>query len=315
MYNAEQKTKFIYQYSEAISLREFALNVFNTFEPHEEAYGSDLCTMDIDTIRPVFEGIAGIRSSSMRMPLNLLQEYVTWCKENNIPGTTDAVFQITDVSVEKLKRQTLRNPRHLQKYLDFVCEPESEETTDNNIRTFFWLAYSGMPSDDILHVESGDVDFRHMIVRFKDREYPIYIEALPAMRNCVELTQFVYKHAHYKNDTVIDRVPGNILIRGIRGLPNTNSIRAIVSRCGKKARDGGLDMDLNYYGVWLSGVFYRMYEMEQGGAPVDFTSVVMDRRDGKPLNLSSGRNTQGAKIRYMEKEYRIDYERWKRTLL
>ena len=315
MYNADQKTRFVSQFSESIAMRNFAMLVFNASEPYEERYGRDVYAMNAEEIRPVIDQIAGMRARSSHKPMYVLREYVKWCRENGIPDVSNAVFEITDAGEEKLRRRTVRNPRHLQTYLDFICEPESENTFDNTIRAYFWLAYAGMEKEDILRLRVTDVYLAGMRVVFNGKEYPLHNLAMPSVRNCATLTQFAYKHPNYAKVCVRDRAPGDTLIRGFRSTPSQNYMDVLLSTRSRKARAGGLDMDLNYYSVWLSGVFYRMYEEEQGGLPVDFTSIVREKRGGVPYNLSSTRNTQEAKIADVARAYRADYDRWKQTLL
>ena len=59
------------------------------------------------------------------------------------------------------------------------------------------MAYGGIDEDDTILIRNEDVDFSEMIIRYKTISVPIYREALPAFRNAVNLTSFVYKHPNY----------------------------------------------------------------------------------------------------------------------
>ena len=316
MYNAEQKTSFVQGFTDSVQMRAEALRVFNAFENLEESSGADLCTLDLDTVRPVFDKLAGLRDKSKHRPLYILQEYVRWCRSNGIPGVSDAFFQVTDIGVDKMKRQTVRNPRHLQSFFNAICDPESDRTFDNAVRAYYWLAYAGMQENDIVNVRASDVDILNMKVRFNGEEYPVYTEAIPAFRNCVKLKQFRSRHPNYTKEVFLDRVDGDQLLRGSRGVSQPNTMRAELSKRRRIALDAGkTELDLSYYRIWISGVFYRAYEDEQGGATVDFTKIASARHGDLDYKLDSGRRTQQSKRAELEREYRTDYERWKQTLL
>jgi len=316
MYNAEQKKRFAMGFTDSEQMRAEALRIFNAFEKLEESHGADLCTLDLDTVRPVFDKLAGLRDKSKHRPLYVLQEYVKWCRSNGVAGVADSFFRITDIGVEKMKRQTVRSPRHLQSFFNAICDAESEETFDNVIRAYYWLAYAGMQENDIINVRVSDVDLPNMKIRYGGEEYPVYSDAIPSIRNCVELRAFCSRHPNYTKVVLLDRVDGDHLLRGHRGVSSPATMRAELSKRRRIALDSGkTELDLSYYRIWISGVFYRAYENEQGGATVDFTDVTGARHRGLDYKLDSGRISQRIRRSELEREYRIDYERWKQTLL
>lgn len=317
MYNTELKSKFAKEYTDSISVREACAAAFSAFEPYEVEWGADLCAQSTETLQPIVDKLLGLRSKSIQSRLAIYQEYVKWCIKNNVPGACDGMLHVDSSGLNKMRKQTVKNPKHLQKYLDEVCDAEEEQTTDNTIRCYYWMAYAGMDEKDIFQVKSSDVDFESMIVRFGGTDYPIYREAIPAIRNCMNLTQFLYKHPNYAADKIVyrDRADGDILIRGIRSTPSVVSMRAELSRRSKsKIADGKTELQLSYYRVWISGIFFRMYESELAGIEPDFFSLVEKLTEGKIYKLDSGRNTVGAKQRKLSWEYMVDYKRWKMTL-
>ena len=316
MYNAKQKESFIRDYTTKISVNEQAKRLFDLFEPYEEQWGADLCTRTTEEIQPVFDRIAGVRESSSHAPRTILRGYARWCMENGIPGATDAVMHLENAGADRLRDRMIRNPRHLQAVLDIICEPESEETADNYVRCYCWLAYAGLGAEDALTVRASEVDFTQMLIHHGSRDYPIYREALPAFRNCVRLTEFRYKHPNYPDRTVWkDRIPGDVLVRGIRSVPSMAVMQVELSRRLRRANEAGkTEMRLSYYRIWLSGVFYRMYEDELAGFPADFSAVVDEKLGDFQYKLPDKGNTQEYKRKKVAESYLSDYERWKQTL-
>ena len=316
MYNAEQKDRFIKAFTTSEKARADAKRIFDLLEPSEEAAWADLCTMDADLLRPILGKVSGFRSGSAELPMRILRGYARWCQENRIPGACDGLLRVKSVGAENVAKRTVKNPRGLQVYLDLICEKESEETADNVIRAFAWLAYAGMKDEDIFLVRTGDVDLENLKVVFNGVSYPIYPEALPAIKNCVTLSGFSYKHPNYPV-RILPRISGDLLLRSIRSVPELQSMRVNLSRRGKKAMASGkTERLLSYYGIWLSGVFYRMHEEELASdLPPDFQAFVNSTVGSKLYKLDSGNNTQEAKRRQLAREYLADYVRWKQTLL
>ena len=131
------------------------------------------------------------------MTLTILKEYVKWCIAMKVPGACDGMLHIEAVGLDKVRHQMVSSPLHLQRFMDSIFDSESDETIDNIYRCYFWMAYGGIDEDDTILIRNEDVDFSEMIIRYKTISVPIYREALPAFRNAVNLTSFVYKHPNY----------------------------------------------------------------------------------------------------------------------
>lgn len=323
MFNEEVKNNFISEFTTSISRRHAAVVMFNAVEKFETKWGKDICTANKTELQSVIEEIIGLRRSSKKLRLSILKEYIHWCIDNHIEGATDDLFKIEDedFGLQKIKRQMVANPQHLQRYLNCICESEKEETVDCIYRCFYWLAYSGLQEDDVFNIRSKDIDLEDMVIRYNNEEYPIYRESIPAFKNCINLTQFRYKHPNYSADKIIfkDRAPGDMLLRGIGSTKSIKAVRVDMSRRARNPKfkskqdenDTSLDLKLSFYRVWLSGLFYRTYEAERAGMPADFLAVAEEFMEGKTYKLDSGRNTIGAKQRQLARDYLEDYNRWK----
>lgn len=314
MYNEELKTKFVRCYTSSISMAKLCSTVFNKVGKHEESWGADVCTRTIKELQPMIDSIVGFRARSKWSTLIILKDYVKWCLGNNIPGARDDMLKITTVGLDSVRAEMVSIPRHMQKYLDEICDPESVKSTDNIYRCFFWLAYSGMKEEDILKVRCSDVDLSSLTVRYNGEEFEIYREAIPAFKNCVELSSFVYNHPLYSTDRTVwrPRADGDTLIRGIRSVSSLNAMRMTISRKAKVAIDNQKTTQrLSYYRAYMSGMFFRMYEREKGGEPVDFTEHAIKFMDGREYKFTKGCKNEAIKKREIAKDYLEDYQRWK----
>lgn len=312
MYNENLKRQFILDYTHSENTANHCATIFNAFSEFEERWGADLCTKSEEELQPAIDAVVGLRSRTQWSRLIVLKDYVKWCIDKQVPNSCDGMLKIQATSLDKIKQQTLSNPLHLQRYLDSICDAEEEETIDNIYRCYYWLAFGGVSEEDILSIKCSDVDLSNMVVKYKTTEVPIYREALQAFKNCMSLTQFAYKHPNYNKIIYKDRVSGDTLIRGIRSLPTVKSMRVELSRRSKDKLDKGLtDLKMSYLRVWISGLFFRTYEREQAGIPIDFSAAAMNFMEGKTYQLKSGRNTPDAKKRQIANDYMKDYERWK----
>lgn len=311
MYNNELKTKFIGDYTQSINTANVAAAVFTAMEPFEEVWRADLCTKSTEELQPVIDKVTGLRFRSQWMSLTILREYVKWCMAMRVPGACDGMLHITAAGLDKVRRQMVSSPLHLQQYLDKVFSKEEDETVDNLYRCYYWMAYGGIHDDDVLLVKVSDVNFTEMCIQYGDTHAPIYREALPAFHNAVELKSFLYVHQNPLYKTRRDRVPGDTLIRGYRRITQLKYLRSNMSHHAIDAvEQGKTDLQLSFSRVWMSGLFYRMYERERAGLPVDFTSVAASLMADKTY-IIKGRTKIEHRHRQRGRDYMEDYQRWK----
>lgn len=315
MYNAIVKNRFIYQYSGSEYMKLECERVFNLFENYEIQWGADICTRSAEELQPIIDKIAGVRSRSKVRQFAILREYVKWCIGVGVEGATNGLLEVDTLGLSKLRLHMVPNPMSLQKYCDDIFEPEKDETVDNINRCYFWLAFSGMNEKEILEVECSDIDIQNMVINYKGERYPIYPQAIPSLKNCVNLQRFVYKHKNYvKNFSYKERVHSKKLMRGIKGLYSISALREAVAREAAVTDIEGrrkTNLKLSYYRVYLSGIFYRAYEMEKAGYPVDFKDVTNKFLRNKGYVASHEENELEKKKRQVQRDYEIDYQRWK----
>lgn len=322
MYNADQKKQFILNYTKTDSIRKACVTLFNALEPMEESWGADISTVDEAKARTAMESVVGIRADTIAWRPRILREYARWCLKERKPGSCDALLKVEVSGDAKMRKHTVKNPRHLQSYLDAICDPESKLTVDMATRCYCWLAYAGMEEEDILRLTKENVDFQNMVVTYNGKDYPLYREALKSVQACATMKYFMFEHPILSSQNGIiqrDRAPGDQLVRGFRVELTGTTIRASLSRLAREAeRAGKTDIRLSHYRLWLSGLFYRVYEAEVADIEdprILFFRFIQEYTRDKEFKLDSGRNTKTAKQRSIANEYYRDYQRWKTTLL
>ena len=103
-------------------------------------------------------------------------------------------------------------------------------------------------------------------------------------------------------------------MRGIRASTKLLTVRTTLSRRMKEAEDQGkTEVKLSYFRVWMSGLFYRVYEQERAGVEVNFSEVSAERMAGKTYRIE-GVNKR-IKVSHLQNrmaaDYKDDYQRWK----
>ena len=296
MYNESLKSSFIADYTKSLSTAQHAQVVFDAFAPSEEEWGADLCTRSAEELQPIVNRVTGLRAKSRWMALTILKEYVKWCLAMKVPGARDGMLKIEVVGLDKVRSQMVSGPMHLQQYLNAAFEPEEEETIDNIYRCFFWLAFAGMDDEeDIFLVTKDDVDFENMVVRYGFTEYPIYREAIPALRHAMILDSFSY---------------GVTLMRGIKADSKVLALRSTLSKRTRLAyNEGRTPLQLSYYRVWISGLFYRTYEGERAGGIVSFADAA--QRYVSKRTYHNEHRPLSTQQNIVARDYMEDYQRWK----
>lgn len=313
VYNEPQKMEFIREVLTSESSSSVAMSLFRHTAPIEFEKDADVSTFTGSDLTEAIESACGMRVRSIIPRKSMLQKYLRWCVEQGKPGAVDEMGNAEPRSEGQIRSRMMRNPSHLQRCLDEVFDPESDETQDNTFRLFFWMAYGGMPEEKIIELTTENIRLDRMEAHSGDDVAVIYRQGLPAVKNCIELKQFLYKNAGYSNGGIYRyRVPGDQLIRGVRGTPTMLTFRSMLSRKLMAKRKEGIDAEgLTYNRVWLSGVFYRIREAEEAGFKPDFNTIALESPQG--IRAVNSGDIKG-KLRTLESiayGFRTDYERWK----
>lgn len=306
MYNSEVKQWFIMNYTKSKKMSDVLVALFNRIEPYEIEWKCDICKQSASEIERVIGEVTGIRAYGQKSKKDVLMKYIDWCTRMGYRDPSLPRPDLSRVGIERLKRSTVASPMHLQAYLDGCCIPEPNTTSDNVVRCALWLAFSGVPEDSALQLTADNIDFDNMFIHYGGKDYPIYIESLQALKNCVTLKVFDIKGGHYK----IERADSDQLLR-LKSVTTPTLLRTRISQTRIAATDNPVALELGYKNVWLSGVFYRAYEKERVGIKPDFMEVAGDMIEGKTY-LKYGEEVPIVRMqRKYANDFLIDYERWK----
>lgn len=317
VYHDDWKKEFLEETSNSTTTIGARMTLFRKIAPYEFEKDADISSFSAEEISKILGEVCGIRSNSRLSQKNILVGYIRWCVAKGKPGAVDHTAGITVDGEERFRDAMIRSPEHLQQCLNMVFDPEEDETTDIVYRCFFWMAYGGMSEENIHRLTSKDVHLEYMEAVKDDEIAVLYRQSLRSVRICVNAKQFLYHNSNYVNSGSIwrDRIPGDSILRSVRGKPNVVNFRSQISRKVNNARKSNPNVkELSYKKVWLSGVFYRLYELELAGVKPDFMALAIKSPNGQRTIENGSMQEKRRTLDTISQTFRADYKNWKASL-
>lgn len=298
MYNEQRKTDFLTGMNRSNKFKGCTYTLFKTSEPFEAEWGCDLTERPKDDIQKIINKLPISNYEMSRLYISILRRYIAWSKDRGYEVHSTLVGTDFDYTKSDLDAAGfVASPLHLEHMMDELVyvdpydptvvkprfAPVEDGTVDILRRTFLWLAFCGIDSDDVFNIKTSDVDFIGMVIRHGRRIYEIYREAVPALHAAVTRTTFVniHENPYYKIEK--PRVDSDALMRGcvgkhvgIRGF--TTVIHRKFDLVPVERETNAVERRVSYQRVYLSGIFYRWYECERAGRFVDFDDVDEDMK-------------------------------------
>ena len=298
-----------------------AISVFKRSEKYEVAVNTDLCALDADTVKAIISNHSGNNVKNVRNTISTIRGYCSWCEHRGIEINQD-LFNIKQVDQSiGIKRTMVSSPARLKSILDIIFSKPEEETDECLIKCFLWCAFLGVPTEisgSVLKILKQELDLDNNVVTIAGQRYELYKESIDDFYNLKFLDQFAFEHPGYKNKIYRKRVGGNYLFRGLESGKNKTGYitkTALVSRIDKKMK--GMDRSLRYSDIYLSGIFYRAYELELEGFEPDFTKHLQYRFgdvDLTRLPRGSMANTQNRiSAQSWYRDTLTNYNNWKKA--
>ena len=312
MYNEDLKARFIRHYTQSVSTANSAVVLFNSIERIEKKYNSDYASMTIEQATEAINATQTLRASSMEYRIAVLKSYVNWCCSSGIDGVNMDLIFIEPSNLNHIRHMMIKNPIHMHSILDKVYAPIEEKSIENIYRFYLWMMYSGMNEEQIMSCTKDDIDYKRMEIAIGKQRFPIYRESLDVVVFCADAKELAERHAlMIDSRDVVPRYQGNELYRTIRKINNKDAVRTTITGYLNRAyKSGKIDMKLTRKSIHLSGIFYRMYEREINGFPVDFTEDAINEMQGKEYKVN-GRFTMNVKTKRIMRDFEEDYANWK----
>lgn len=307
--------RFIHSTTDSKSVVEKWIKAFRSIKAFEEEWNCDIAEYDHSGVYAAMESAFGSSTSSKRRGLSFMKKYVGWYKSETGRNTSSIIENSTidDMGLGKIRYWYVSSPLHLQSRLDKSFDPESDENTDNVCRCIFWLVYSGIPEDVAVNIKTSDVDLSQMTVFDGAKDVPIYREGMASLKNCVCLDRF--RRVGRYGLVTQKRKDREKLLCGIHSTMNVITMRTVISQKRKIKSELNpeiLNEGLAMRHVWVSGMFYRLYELERAGYPVSITPIV-EAIASRSRSGNQNPKTVNSRIRRIRSEILIDYNNWKKV--
>jgi hypothetical protein len=324
VYNKDLKERFIRDSNKDEATSRTVWNTFKKISVYEAEVGMDFAGMETSRMQGVIDKTPVIRSSSVTGFFSNLRSYCRWCDVTGAyHGAGERFSHVKIPGVGKMQEQFVSNPVGMKKYLDEIFDPLEMETIDITYRCYMWLIFGGMEPEDAIFVRSEDVNLEKSVaVAPNGSKATLYNESLEAFR--LAKTREIFRYRPKKHDSksygrikdIHYRVPGDGLLRGLKGHQALSTIQATLSkRLSNAYKSGKTKTFLIPSHLRLSGVFYRAYELERSGVSPTFREFAEIDYNRKTKNIAeSNRVSPDVRLKIIankEKFLTIDYQRWK----
>lgn len=302
-YNPSYKIQYIKERANSIKEKDNIVDCFEKVASYEAKAKCDISYMEPITYKKLLNGLCRVHSSSANDIIRVIRDYVQWCYDKKYGVTVRDLIHIIPDGSEVMKKKTVSGPLQLQIYLDSVYDAEEDETIDCLYRCFYWFAFAGIDEKDLANLRRMDIDFNNLVIRYNKKEYELYKEGIKALKNAATLREFKFDHSLYKQkNPKRDRFNPTYIMSGYRSILSYKILRATISDRSKEAVDNNrTDKRLTYGNVAYSGLFYRVFEMEYAGVPLDFTDYILTHYN---FNGKQSKDT-------VKKGVLKDYSAWK----
>lgn len=309
MYQGDRKRSFIDSKYKTLNSRNNVEALFNRTEPFEVRLGKDLCAFSVEEATSMISKMTTAKSDTVTQIICYLRKYAAWCKEQGFADANLVLPKIKADLTEAMRRSRVQGPLQLQRYLNACYTPEDEETADLVSRGFAWLAFMGVPSEVIPTIRSESVDLNSWFLYNGDTRYKIPDEAHNVFQKLVMLDSMNYTHSGY-GTIRRKRLDNPYLLRTFKGAISRRALDFLLSNGADKANESGAsDLRLTYTDLFLSGLYYRMYQEECVSPPISFqryASIAMESNGPKKIPSVQQRIAR-------ERNLKKDYENWKKV--
>lgn len=277
MYNNKQKRDFI-EASEKYSAEKFS-NWLTQFASFEESWKMDLVLQSIEPLQGAFNQITKDFKPKQKSDfLAMLKDYREWyLAQDNKKAVCAGVLLLKNDKTEALRNKMVSSAKHLKMILDEVFELPEKGTLACIYRAYLWLAFAGVPRDEIMQITVDEVDFRAMKIHHSSVCYELSALGLEEFHQLCERDSFISFHKNPDYEHVKQRISGNQLLRGT----SESSLELKTPSIFVQRAFADTAYSLTYDNVALSGLYHRKFELERAGLPIDFREEVEANSNAK----------------------------------
>lgn len=307
MYNQELKERFLSTVMEG-SVSTYK-GLFNRMSKYENLHGIDIYQMSVEQLSEALESSSGAKKHSQRNTLGAIRRYIKWLSSDLGIETSQAVWEINELGLSKIKKTMVSSPEMLHDILNLFLNKVEFATVDNVHRSIWWMLFMGILPEKVNTVRKIDVDLNKRIINFENRQYDIYDQAYSAIKMCVNSNSFLVTRPNYTHPIQQDRL-GNGLLDGLKTVLTPRNASLEMKKRKRALKNPEFDKyEITPDKVWMSGEFYRTKLAEDQGLSPDFSGLVDDVYKKSSDDIEEWREAQSKRSLYLG--YLDDYKTWK----
>lgn len=294
-YNEDLKLKFAAEAEVPPSYKRYVAQLFNASYSKEEELQKDIGQWSRNEIIKFLEENVSFAYGTYKTHIFSLNAYLLWCDKEFSP------IELQEVEFSKVQKNNLfGSPEDLQNWLDRAFDPIKLNSLAILHRTHVWLCYMGIPDGDLLQIDISDVNTAKKIISVGGVNYRIPKEAIPTIKRCKSLEEFIkYGSTIYK----VNRVEGPMFLRRTNeGKDHDKQVKQ-----WRHSASIASKLPVQTQAIRRSGIFYRMYTLEQQGITPNYLQAYSEFAEGASDWIRNNRKSV-----YISST-KIEYEAWKKA--
>ena len=314
MYNEQIKDKYVEQLKQTIKGTEGSINykikrtlkLFRDVSKYEEYYKKDVGEFSIYEFKVSLNDILFAKQVNLETGekvINILFEYLCWYAKyinSNIIIPNKMMLRVEDIiNIHTIKRTYYKNPAEFLDTLLFLFNrgKSVDILSTELIRIVYFvtmlLIYNGVDVSELKSLKIENMDFDNKIIVLPNESISMY-------EDFIKYYKYVCEHRSYNTHINSLSLTPVVDVEYIISVPNTNLDESFknafnyVSKFvnNKELLDKKEKQLINKEAIVLSGLFYRMYVLEQQG------KAIQDIYKQFKLNDKTKRNNKFITIQY-----------------
>ena len=271
----------------------------------EENYDKDLCEMNEPELLDTLLSLKIKKHSSRAHAISMFRGYISWAKLQRGDMSISAIDLINAVTIRQsnvLQFSMIGSPEEADNIMRATMKDNADalELRNRRDKLVFLLIYAGLTMDELVMLKKTDIDVNRQVVLIKDNtgntlsEVPVSDEVCTLWKT-VALTDHIDKHSSggsyiYITQALVDSA---FLFRPIQGKAQSrkeNLARSVLASVIlniliRYSEESGTQYLMSPSNIRLSGVFYKLLELEQAGHVI--TTEVVEKINRKQLKPSA----------------------------
>ena len=289
IYNLEQKQKYLDEITSENTKQQIT-GYFLRLGKKEEEYGKDIANMSLNELRDTLLSVGALDYTYRNHLVSLVRNYVKWTVWHDFAKNSKAIETITPRSIENVKlerEKMIKDAEQMENILFHGMRYESGENREIIAKLIMRLLYAGLTIEELQDLKKESRRANN-IVTTEAGDYCIDDAASVLWDMCKDLT-FI-ERASRKNDGTAVKLnleDSDFLFRPIASKKTNSStscsraffMETVIRVFQSYSSYMGQNINVSPQNINLSGLFYKMFELEKTGIAISEETVSQISRE------------------------------------